>query len=188
VVSFSGDLHVGDAIRRTSLIEDVVVKDGRTGPLCFVTVRHRITANSRTIVEERQDIVYRGEGGSAVKEAEPAPQGEHSRPMALSTPLLFRYSALTFNGHRIHYDRRYTMETEGYPGLIVHGPLQATLLLNYAADLKGKLPSRFSFRSSATIFEDDAVSLHATAEGDGLKLWTARDGGPIAMAAEATFD
>jgi 3-methylfumaryl-CoA hydratase len=185
-VTFHGDLEIGDTIRRTSRITDVVLKEGRTGQLCFVTVQHHIESRGQLLVDERQDIVYREANSGAVAQP-PAPRGEHSQRMALSTPLLFRYSALTFNGHRIHYDRRYTMEVEGYPGLIVHGPLQATLLLNFAAQLKGRPPSRFAFRSSATIFDDDQASLHASAEGDGLKLWTARDGGPVAMSAEASF-
>jgi 3-methylfumaryl-CoA hydratase len=186
-ITFNGDLEIGDTIRRTSRITDVVLKEGRTGQLCFVTVRHHIEARGEILVEERQDIVYRGDSGGVAPQAAPAPSGQHSQRMALSTPLLFRYSALTFNGHRIHYDRRYTMETEGYPGLIVHGPLQATLLMNFAAKLKGRAPSRFTFRSSATIFDDDQASLHASADGDRFKLWTARDGGPVAMSAEASF-
>ena len=107
----------------------------------------------------------------------------------MSTTLLFRYSAITFNGHRIHYDRRYAMEVEGYPGLVVHGPIQTTLLYRYATDLRGAPPSRFSFRSLSPIFDDDAVALHGEeTEGGGLKVWTARDGGPVATVGEAEWD
>lgn len=184
---FQHDIRIGDTVRRVSRIADVVLKQGRTGPLCFVTVRHRIEAGGGVALEERQDIVYRGTDGGAAKTSTPAEAGSHSREVDASAPLLFRYSALTFNGHRIHYDRRYAQEVEGYPGLVVHGPLQATLLLFFAADIRGALPSSFSFRSLSTIFDDDPIRLHARADGDRLRLWTAREGGPVAMSAEAVW-
>jgi 3-methylfumaryl-CoA hydratase len=183
-VVFHDDLKVGDAVQRVSTISDVVLKEGRTGLLCFVTVQHVISVDGEVRVEERQDIVYRGEGGSAPVQP-PAPQGQRSRLMGTSVPLLFRYSALTFNGHRIHYDRRYTMEVEGYPGLIVHGPLQATALCHFAAELKGRAPNRLSFRSTGTLFDIDTAFVHAEDKGDHMALWTARDGGPVAMSGQA---
>ena len=187
-ITFHGDLRVGDAMTRRSRIADVVLKEGRTGPLCFVTVEHRVEARGSLILEERQDIVYRGldaPGGSA--KAQPkAGQGTHSRAMKVEPPLLFRYSALTFNAHRIHYDRRYTTDVEGYPGLVVHGPLQAALLYYHAADILGAPPKRFAFRGLSPLFDDDSFSLNATAEGGGLKLWTAKQDGPVCMSAEAS--
>lgn len=108
--------------------------------------------------------------------------------MKASPPLLFRYSALTFNGHRIHYDRRYVTEVEGYPGLIVHGPLQAALLHDYAAEIFGRPPKRFAFRGLSPLFDDDAFSLNATQEGATLKLWTAKQHGPICMSAEGHWE
>ena len=108
---------------------NVALKEGRTGPLCFVTVAHRVEAAGRLAVEERQDIVYRGieAAGDGAKALPRADSGVHQRRMQAQPPLLFRYSALTFNGHRIHYDRRHVTEVEGYPGLIVHGPLAGSL-------------------------------------------------------------
>lgn len=187
--SFSGDLRVGDVVRRISRIADVVLKEGRTGPLCFVTVEHRVEANGALVLEERQDIVYRDLDGAAgtTKQPPSAEQGAHQRPMRAEAPLLFRYSALTFNGHRIHYDRRYVMEVEGYPGLIVHGPMQAALLCNYATELRGAPPRRFSFRGLSPLFDDDAFALHAAEEGAGLKLWTAKQNGTLCMTAEAAW-
>ncbi|MCA0255223.1 MAG: MaoC family dehydratase N-terminal domain-containing protein [Proteobacteria bacterium] len=183
--TFHDELKVGDLVTKTSRIADVVMKDGRTGPLCFVTVNHHIAVDGRGILDERQDIVYRSDDTGAVKSAEPAPQGSHTRPFDTTTTTLFRYSALTFNGHRIHYDRRYAIEVEGYGGLVVHGPMQATLLHNFAAEIKGALPSRFSFRGLSPLIDDDDCHLHAV-PGDGpMKLWTARTGGPVAMQAEA---
>jgi 3-methylfumaryl-CoA hydratase len=188
-LTFHGDLRVGDETRRLSRIDDVVLKEGRTGPLCFVTVRHRVEAGGRLLLEERQDIVYRGldAPGGAARALPPAEPGRHQRRIKADPPLLFRYSALTFNGHRIHYDRRYVTEIEGYPGLIVHGPLQAALLCNYATELRGTPPGQFSFRGLSPLFDDDAFALHATEEGDRLKLWTAKENGPVSMAAEASW-
>lgn len=186
--AFREPVRVGDTVRRLSRIADVVLKEGRTGPLCFVTVEHRIEAEGTLAIEERQDIVYRGpDGGGSGKTPPPAEQGAHRREVEANATLLFRYSALTFNGHRIHYDRRYATEVEGYPGLVVHGPLQATLLLNFAAAIRGAAPSSFAFRSLSTLFDDDPVRLHAREDGERLKLWTARDGGPLAMSAEAAW-
>ncbi|MCB1493228.1 MAG: MaoC family dehydratase N-terminal domain-containing protein, partial [Rhodobiaceae bacterium] len=128
--TFHDAIQIGEEVTRRSTIRDVTLKQGRTGALCFVTVEHAISSGGRAALTERQDIVYREAGTSAAPAAspEPAPAGEESRRITPSAPYLFRYSALTFNGHRIHYDTPYVRDVEGYPGLIVHGPLQATLL------------------------------------------------------------
>ena len=99
--------------------------------------------------------------------------------------MLFRYSAITFNGHRIHYDAPYAREVEGYSGLVVHGPMQATLMAHMAAEIQGRTPTRFSYRGKSPIFDDAPFILHATEDDDGLSLWTAREGGPVAMQAKA---
>ncbi len=184
---FLKPLRVGDGVTRVSRIADVVPKSGRTGPLCFVTVEHEILAEGAPCVRETQTLVYRSDEAGAPPAAEPAPTGEVTRGLDTPPVLLFRYSALTFNGHRIHYDRRYAQDVEHYPGLVVHGPLQATLLCLLAGELKGRMPSAFRFRSLSTVFDDDGLVLHAKATGDGFSLWTARPGGPVAMAAEAEF-
>lgn len=185
-IIFHDDLRVGDEATRTSRIEDVVLKVGRTGTLCFVTVRHHVAAKGTLVLEERQDIVYRelDAPGGAAKTPPAAEHGAHWRSMTAQSPLLFRYSALTFNGHRIHYDRRYVTEVEGYPGLIVQGPLQAALLLYYASELRGAPPKRFGFRGLSPLFDDDAFALHASEAGEGLRLWTARQAGPLCMSAQ----
>jgi 3-methylfumaryl-CoA hydratase len=188
LVSFSGDLHLGDAVRRVSRIADVVGKKGRTGPLCFVTVEHTVEADGAIALRERQDIVYRGFADARPeRHPEAAKAGVHRRKIAPSPPLLFRYSALTFNAHRIHYDRSYATGVEHYPGLIVHGPLQATQLFNYATELRGSPPSRFSFRSFSPLFDTADYFLNAEEVNGELHLWTARDGGPIAMRSEAAW-
>lgn len=187
---FHGEIKVGDTVHRHSRIADVTMKDGRTGTLCFVTVLHEIEAAGQVVVSETQDIVYRGldAAGGAKKAPEPAPAGAHRGEIDPTPPLLFRYSALTFNGHRIHYDQPYVTKVEGYPGLVVHGPLQATFLLRFASQIRGAAPARFSFRGLSPLFDTAPMSLNADAEGDRLKLWTARPGGPVAMSAEAEWE
>ena len=137
--SFHASLQIGVIVSRHSVVRDVAIKEGRSGSLCFVTVEHVISSDGTLAVTERQDIVYReaaGAGSAAPRHALPsAPTGDHHRLIAVSAPLLFRYSALTFNGHRIHYDTPYARKEEQYPGLIVHGPLQAALLCQFAAVL-----------------------------------------------------
>lgn len=185
--SFTGDIRVGETVTRRSTIRDVSVKHGRTGTLCFVTVDHFIDSNGREAVRERQDIVYRGTDSAPAKPADPAPHGAHRRRVEPSAALLFRYSALTFNGHRIHYDAPYVREVEGYPGLIVHGPLQASQLVHLAEKIGGRVPARFDFRSLSTIFDTADYTLNAEVDGDALRLWTAQIGGPVAMEARATW-
>ncbi len=157
---FNDRLRVGDAVERRSRIADVAVKEGRSGVLCFVAVDHEISTERGLAITERHDIVYRAldtKGSAppvrAVPLAAPPADAAWHRDMAASPVLLFRYSALTFNGHRIHYDRPYVTKAEGYPGLIVHGPLQATLLLEYAASIKGLGPAGFTFRGLQPLFD-----------------------------------
>jgi 3-methylfumaryl-CoA hydratase len=131
-LEFFDALRVGDEATRTSRIADVTMKTGSTGVLCFVSVEHLITTPRGTAIRERQDIVYRDMSAApAAVPAKPAAAprlAQHSEGHMADPVLLFRYSALTFNGHRIHYDRDYVTKVEGYPGLIFHGPMQAALL------------------------------------------------------------
>lgn len=190
---FHQPLRIGDQVTRASTIQDVTVKEGRSGPLCFVTVEHIITSGNRHAITERQDIVYRGidnklESSETTLLPPPPAVGEFQHPVCANATLLFRYSALTFNGHRIHYDHPYATKKEGYPGLVVQGPLQATMLAQFASDLKGLPPSEFKFRSVAPLYDNADFRLNASADGEGLKLWTDRDGSsPFAMEANATW-
>jgi 3-methylfumaryl-CoA hydratase len=188
--AFHGGIRIGEDVTRRSVIRNVELKQGRTGPLCFVTVEHEISSGGRAALTERQDIVYRdasAPGNAAAERGRPAASGRHSRRITPSAPLLFRYSALTFNGHRIHYDAPYVRGVEDYPGLIVHGPMQATLLCQFAADLKGAVPRHFRFRSLSPLFDDADVTLNAEESSEGMKLWTAKPGGPAAMEATAEW-
>lgn len=193
---FNGHLKLGDTVHRRSRIENVEQKAGRSGPLCFVTIGHSFSVEGTVVVTDRQMIVYRGD--ATIQNTERDQQacehtvrtGETTLEVAMSPPLLFRFSALTFNAHRIHYDRRYAVDVEGYPGLVVHGPLQATFLLYFAAQQRGgALPDRYSFRSTAPAFDSGPIRLNATASGDReMDLWTTSAAGRVAMRARAAWE
>ena len=184
---FRHPLLVGDQITRETRVIDIQEKSGRSGPLVFVVVRHEIsTAEGLAIVEEH-DIVYREHGPAAP--AQPAPaDAAWERTIQPDDVLLFRYSALTFNGHRIHYDRRYATEVEGYPGLVVHGPLIATLLMDL---LRRNQPetnvARFSFRAVSPLFDTGPFVVCGKPEGKTIALWAKDAAGNLAMSAEAGF-
>ena len=189
-ISFPGDIRVGDAIVRSSVIQSVQRKEGANGPLVFVTVRHDIgrEGEAAAIVDEH-DIVYRGLAAPAAKaSSKKAEPGAWRRELVPDAVQLFRYSALTFNGHRIHYDRDYVTREEGYPGLVVHGPLTATLLVDL---VRRHAPAarieQFSFRAVSPLFDGDRMSVNATPpNADGVvKLWATNAEGGLAMTAEA---
>jgi len=184
---FHGDFRVGERVRRDSVIRDVAAKEGRSGALCFVTVAHEYHGAAGLVLSEEHDIVYR-EIAPTVLPAPPATprQGDIRAGVEASPVLLARYSAVTFNGHRIHYDRDYARDEELYPGLIVHGPLQATYLLRMARDTFGAMPGRFDFRGRAPLFDGGTFGLEARRDGDDwLELWTAARNGVVTLEAEA---
>ncbi|MEM7693887.1 MAG: MaoC family dehydratase N-terminal domain-containing protein [Pseudomonadota bacterium] len=183
-VTHHAPLPVDSMVTRVSTITDVAHKAGRSGDLIFVTVAHAFSADDRLCVEERQDIVYRGAAGATPPPAKSAPVGEERR-IAMTPTLLFRYSALTFNGHRIHYDAPYATAVEGYGGLVVHGPLQATLLGHWAADLLGQTPKTLTFRGVSPVFAPGDLILAASRHDDGITLATHGPDGRLAMTAEA---
>jgi 3-methylfumaryl-CoA hydratase len=179
-------LRVGDTVRRQSRIEDVAFKTGRSGRLCFVTVAHAFSAGGSIAIRERHDIVYRDkETGEEIAAAAVTTKPFAAEQAVDPSPiLLFRYSALTFNSHRIHYDVDYAMREEGYAGLVVHGPLQATLLLHHAAAVGGRPPKRFSYRGMAPLTHRQAFWVRSTAmRDDALECWTGSEAVPVAMTA-----
>jgi 3-methylfumaryl-CoA hydratase len=193
-LSYPGSLIVGSEAVRTSTIDKVEAKSGRGGQLVFVTVTHRIACDGRDCIVEEQDIVYREAAvpGAPAPAATPAPEGaEWSEPVEPDTTLLFRYSALTSNGHRIHYDQAYAKNEEHYPGLVVHGPLTATLLQNLARKTRrGADLAQFEFRGVSPLFVDGAFTLEAKAAADDvgkLELWARGPKGELAMRASARF-
>jgi 3-methylfumaryl-CoA hydratase len=192
-LEFLDVLRVGDAVERHSRIADVAVKEGRSGRLCFVAVDHEISTKRGIALKERHDIVYRdAPSGGAAKQDGPTPQtaprtAQWSKAQTADAVVLFRYSALTFNGHRIHYDRQYVTEVEGYPGLIVHGPLQATLLVEFAAAIRNAGPRVFSFRALNPLFDGQEFILQAAESDDGLDLWIAGPRDRTTMTAKAQW-
>ncbi|MCX7932621.1 MAG: MaoC family dehydratase N-terminal domain-containing protein [Rhodovarius sp.] len=191
-ITFAGPAILrDDVLTRSSTIAAIEEKTGASGELVFVTVRHAIAGPRGLVLEEEQDIVYRSAEGAAVKPASAAPDWPRAiRRVVLPDPvLLFRYSALTGNGHRIHYDHRYVTAVEGYPGLIVHGPLQATWLAALAQEAAGPRARllRFRFRGRRPCFVDRPLTLFAEAEGRTVRLESRDDTGATCMEAEAVF-
>src|SRR6201988_3851725 len=190
-LEFFDALRVGDEMTRTSRIADVTMKTGSTGALCFVSVDHLVTTPRGTALRERQDIVYRDMSTSSApaKPAAPPPVAKHRESHMADPVLLFRYSALTFNGHRIHYDRNYVTKVEGYPGLIFHGPLQASFIVEMAAKLHGgAAPKKFVYRGVQPLFEGSEFSVNADDNGSGgLEMWTANAQGQPTMKGVATW-
>jgi 3-methylfumaryl-CoA hydratase len=186
-VQFHRPLRVGETISRLSRIVDVTHKEGRSGPLVFVVVRHEISDRNGVAIVEEHDIVYRESpkrGDPSSDPQKPPSEAAWTREIQPDPPLLFRYSALTFNGHRIHYDLRYATEVEGYPGLVVHGPLIATLLLDLLrrnvpdADVKS-----LSFRAIRPLFDTAPFSVRGNLEtgGKSAHLWAVDPDGWLAM-------
>ena len=190
-LEFIDPLRVGDEARRTSRISDVTVKSGSTGTLCFVVVEHVITTSRGVAIRERHDIVYRDVGGppAAAPKAPPPPPVAKHRESHISDPvLLFRYSALTFNGHRIHYDRDYVTKVEGYPGLIFHGPMQAAFIVELAAKLhNGQPPKKLAYRGVQPLFEGTEFSINANDKDGGMELWVANAEGQPTMKGTASW-
>jgi 3-methylfumaryl-CoA hydratase len=167
-LSFSGAFAVGDEVVKTSTIESITFKTGATGPLAFVTVRHRYNVGGALALDERQDIVYRTPSGEAATPTTAVPADIRTTFAVEATPtLLFRYSAMTFNGHRIHYDAPYATDVEGYAGLVVHGPMQATLMLNAAAQALGRTPNTFRYRGLSPLIAGQTFQVEAIAAQDG---------------------
>lgn len=184
---FVGDLSIGQRAERRSRILSVEEKTGRSGRLTFVTVGHRIGVAGTPALEEEQDLVYREERspGEGFRGPPPPEEAEWSEPVAADAVTLFRFSALTFNGHRIHYDHPYATEVEGYPGTVVHGPLLALLLLDAGSRRSGRPPLRFAYRAMSPLFCDETFVLAGRAsEEEGVtELWAAHPQRGTAMRA-----
>jgi 3-methylfumaryl-CoA hydratase len=190
-VAIHQPLILGRPVERQGTIANVTVKQGKSGALAFVTVAYRFVQDGVLAMEEEQDIVYR-EPGAPV--ARPVPgvlpvlaPGAWTRTVAPDTRLLFRFSALTFNAHRIHYDRPYAMDEEGYPGLVVHGPLTAVLLADLVRRHADRPITGFTFKGLAPLFDGADVRLEAVPTGDQVALTATAPDGNSAMQAVATL-
>jgi 3-methylfumaryl-CoA hydratase len=191
-VDFRRPLRVGERVERISKIASIHEKAGRDSPLVFVTVHHQLIGEDGVALEEDQDLVYRGPsspGARAHDNGGAARNAEWHRVIHPTETLLFRYSALTFNSHRIHYDRRYATEVEGYPGLVVHGPLIATLLLDLMqTQVATERIERFQFKAMRPTFDTSDFAVCASPSENGrLALWSTDNDGAFAVAAEGWF-
>jgi 3-methylfumaryl-CoA hydratase len=192
-LEFHHPLCVGDEVTRVSTIAAINEKTGRSGPLVFIKVRHELRRNAEPALAlaETHDIVYReaARPGAVAPPPAAAPDSAAWERKVVPDPvLLFRYSALTFNGHRIHYDRSYVTEVEGYPGLVVHGPLLATLLIDLLREHRPDASVvRFAFRASSPLFDIDPFFVCGEPASDGktVRLWAKDHRGGLAMEATA---
>ncbi len=183
---FHAPICIGDRATKTSTIQKVAAKTGKTGPMVFVTVEHEIWANNELAMTEEQDIVYMNIPDVFNPPAPvQLPECDWHEAATIDPVVLFRFSALTFNGHRIHYDRSYAMDVEKYPGLVVHGPLQAILLFDAACrHVPDRTPTEFDFRGMRPLFDFDAVTLNGQVQQDDtLDLLTANGDDAIGMKA-----
>ena len=186
-LSFLAPLVLGSIATRTSTISAITPKEGRTGRLCFITIDHAVTVDGEPCIAEQQTVVYRELDSGTGSAGEPAPtDAAFSQAWTATSTTLFRYSALTFNGHRIHYDVDYAREVEGYPNLVIHGPFIATLLADLAV-AQGRPIADFQYRARSPLFLPDAFSVNGRQADEGLDLWAASADGRLAMSATATL-
>ncbi len=187
---FGRPLILGQTAIKRSRILSVDEKSGRTGNLCFVTVQHRIVQNEELALIEEHDIVYREDPNPRVPTPAPAMaprKAAHSHRILPTEVMLFRYSALTFNSHRIHYDVDYAREVEGYDGLVVHGPLTATLLVDLACSKTRRMPRTYTYRGTAPITGKEPFFVEGKPRREAFELWARRSDGALAMSATAVY-
>ena len=192
-LTFIKPLHVGEALTRHSRIEAVTEKSGATGDMVFVTVSHEIAGEEGLAIRETQDIVYLAIPDSFTPPAKrDLPEGAAvGAEVPVNEALLFRYSACTFNAHRIHIDLPYAQQVEHYPGLVVHGPLQATKLIEAAALAAGRAPDHFKFRGVHPLFHDEGLHLRGAWDAENarqMRLWAGSGAGHQTMQAHATWE
>jgi 3-methylfumaryl-CoA hydratase len=186
---FHRPLTIGQPAQREGVIRNIALKSGRSGALAFVTVNYSFHQQGELCIEEEQDIVYREPGpplpAPQPVDLPPVPEGAWSRTVTPDTRLLFRFSALTFNAHRIHYDRPYATQEEGYPGLVFHGPLTAILLLDMVHKHVARRVAAFSFRGQSPLFDLAPFRLVARPTGEQVELEAQAPDGKTALSAIA---
>lgn len=189
-VAFHHPVALGATVRKRSTVTAVEQKQGRSGTLVFVTVRHDILDAGQIAISEEHDIVYKAPAPPSTTRPSPPtmPTPTHSEMFEATSTMLFRYSALTFNGHRIHYDMDYCRDVEGYADLVVHGPLQATLLAGLAVRLESRPLRHFRYRGLHPNLLGTPLTLNAAPSGDGLTLWAAQTDGTVTMQADTVFE
>ncbi len=192
-IAFHQPIRVGDEIVRRSEVRDVTLKEGRDESLVFVVVRHTVSGPGGTAVVEDHDIVYREEPRPDAPQPPPKPAPGTpvwQRTVVADSVMLFRYSALLFNGHRIHFDHEYATRVTGYPGLVVHGPLTATLLMDLCRRHRPDAAlTRFDYRAVRPLFDTRPFTIagEPASGGASAKLWALDPEGALAMTATAEF-
>ena len=189
-IDFLAPIAFGAAMIRRSTVAEVAPKDGRSGQMVFMTLRHEIFVGVSLALREEQDLVFRGHPAAEppAPAAAPTEAADFRRSVQPGPVELFQYSALTYNGHRIHYDRDYTIREEGYPGLLVHGPLIATLIVDNALRWRPTWPiRRFAYRARSPLFMGTAFDLCAAATPSGVRVWAQTPGYSVAMEGELTL-
>jgi 3-methylfumaryl-CoA hydratase len=189
MVTFHGELRIGDEVRRESTIQDIESKEGRTGSMVFVTVKTDIHSARGLAITELQNIVYRDhpQPGARPPQPQSAPMtAKWEKPVTPDNVMLFRFSALTYNGHRIHYDFPYVTQVENYPGLIVNGGLTTLMMFELARSHAGRPIVRFSSRNVSPLFAGRTLHVcGAPSAGNKVKLWVVNDQGGLALTADA---
>jgi 3-methylfumaryl-CoA hydratase len=185
---FHSPLRLGERAQKRSTIRAIEPKEGRTGRLYFITIEHIYSVQNAVRLAEEQTIVYRELSGQAAGPAEPAPAtADYSQEWRLENVALFRYSALTFNGHRIHYDVDYCRNVEGYPNLVIHGPLIATLLIDLCTRHENRPIKRFVYRAKSPLFLPDSFTVNGSTSQRPARLWARSQDGALAMDGEVEF-
>jgi len=187
-VTFHSPLIFGEQGERTSTIRNVLFKSGKSGPLCFVEIEHVLSQNGTACVSDVQTLVYREPGDPVDKVAHSAIAPSEKGWQSLNAITLFRYSALTFNSHRIHYDHDYARDAEGYPGLVVHGPLMATLMMRHAqAIARDRQAATFTFRGLSPLFDNEPFRIVSDDNQEGSELTLSKADGTRCVAAKVTW-
>ena len=189
-VNFVSDLHIGDSVKKVSTVRSVAHKQGGSGHLVFVTVGHEIYSGDTLAISEDQNLVYREDpdpNAPPPKPMSPPAEAEFSREVLPDPVLLFRFSALTFNSHRIHYDRDYAVNEEGYAGLVVQGPLSASLLLDLVrSEIPDATIKHYDYRAVRPLIDGNPFQIQGCRSDDGLKLWAVDHQGAMTMQATLT--
>lgn len=187
-LDFHASVPLDAELEKRSSVVSVEHKQGRSGQLVFVTVLHEVLHEGKVAISEHHDIVYKeASSPSAHSASSDMPDAQQSKRFLPTSTTLFRYSALTFNGHRIHYDADYCREVEGYPNLVIHGPLNATLMAGFAEEVAGKSLRHFRYRGIQPSILGNELTINAARDDDGLLLWVSLPDGAVSMRAEATF-
>jgi 3-methylfumaryl-CoA hydratase len=187
-LTFISPVIIGSIVRKESSILNIDYKQGRSGDLVFVTVLHEITSQQgEVLIREEQDIVYKESTPTKQAAGTPAlvPASQFTKTYTPTSTMLFRYSALTFNGHRIHYDADYCRNTEGYQNLVIHGPLNASMLAGFADEISGTQLGTFSYQGLSPAIQGTSITIHAALQEQTIALCATLDNGTVCMKAEA---